>query len=170
MYCETCGEQLLDSTRSCTNCGSRHVQFTLAPRNVLEIGIVSSLVFGLAAISCLLVGLVVDMNAVWLGANIRGLFVSVSVVLGLALVSALFISSLAALRMLERVRNRANTLHASEQTSYTTSELPDGQSVLVEGSALQGWDTFEAPASITEHTTIRLVVSAPDTEKVPRHR
>ena len=97
MDCEICGQHWQPGSRKCSNCGSRHIQFTLAPRHLLETGIISSLVFALVAISCLLVGLMVDANTMWLGINARSLLVMARTIVGIAIVPALFFSSLIAL-------------------------------------------------------------------------
>ena len=160
MQCQSCGQPLESTKAACPHCGSLTMQVTVSPGFVLEYGVVIGLVLAFVGTVLLVVGSTVLSGTMWLGTNLGQMLEVFGVAMLCLTAPVLFATSVGALRLLEGRRwGLGRTRQVAEESEASSRDADE--------SGPRDY-ALEAPGSVVEHTTLRLVAPESDTEKVPR--
>ena len=140
---------------ACPSCGSLTLSVCITPRVTIEFGLATSLGFFFLGAMAVLLGQLPLADVVWLGARLGDIVTVLSAIALLSPIPTLFITSLAALRQLERV--------GSVENRRSNSAERDGGAVLRE-TPTQDY-VRQPPPSVAEHTTLRLTIDETDWEQ-----
>jgi hypothetical protein len=155
MRCENCGSDLVAQWGTCDECGSLTLSVCLSPRSCIEFGLAIALGFSSLGAMGVLLGRWPLAEIVWLGANLGEVVTVLGAIALTVPAPALFVTSLVALRQLERARmlvTRRAQAQAQAASALRAAVDPPFRLTPTQRFALA------PPPSVAEHTTLRLAV------------